>query len=247
MVYTNKAVQISVSSCGMTPRLLAAASLVRRDSPCVDVGTDHGYLAAYIFNTGISSNVIACDINQGPLSAARRRLTELQIEGKVPLFLSNGLQAIDQSLAKDVIICGMGGELILRIILDVGYTREKDRRFILQPMTNISLLRRGLYANGFHIEREIPVFEGRHCYTVMQAQYTGEEVEVTDFFALTGKLLESKLPERYGLLKLLLLREERIYFGLLNATEKNEGEIKLHYSLIEELKAHLSERNEAGE
>lgn len=230
----------STSLSALSPRLYAAASLVRKGSPCVDVGTDHGYLAAYIYKSGISDCVIAADVNKKPLEAAKRTFEEQGIIGKLSLCLSDGLREISPKLANDIIICGMGGELILRILLDAPYTREGDRRFILQPMTNIPILRKGLYLNGFSIEKEVPVLEGRRGYTVIQASYTGEATEIDEFFGLTGKLIESDSPDKEGVLKLLALKEEKILSGLCNAAVHNEAEINLHRNMLEKLREVIS-------
>ena len=54
------------------PRLALCASLVREGSTLCDVGTDHGYLPIWLLKTGKIPKALACDINPGPLEAARR-------------------------------------------------------------------------------------------------------------------------------------------------------------------------------
>ena len=58
-------------SINLTPRLSAAASLVRGGGIIADIGTDHGYLGIWLLQQGIARSVIAADIVPGPLSAAK--------------------------------------------------------------------------------------------------------------------------------------------------------------------------------
>ena len=54
------------------PRLALCAALVRQGGSLCDVGTDHAYLPIWLLKTGKISRALACDINPGPLEAARR-------------------------------------------------------------------------------------------------------------------------------------------------------------------------------
>ena len=182
-------------------RLMAAASQVRPGSPVCDVGTDHGYLAAYLAAEGISKQIIASDKNEKPLSAARRTLEENGLAGKVELFLSDGLSSVPPEKAMDIVIAGMGGELIASLVLDWPYSREPERRFILQPMTRASYLRRRLCENGFAILRELPILEDGHCYTVLLAAWDGIIRRPDPIFQMVGRIPEENTPEAAGYLR----------------------------------------------
>ena len=156
----------------LTGRLSAAAALCRRGVTVCDVGTDHALLACYLAQNG-AKEVIASDVKEGPLSAARRTIAEQGVTN-VTAVLSDGLDRIDY--ADDVVICGMGGELIMKIISGCRFLSE-DTRFILQPMTKADTLRRELYRGGFDIIEERAVREGDRFYTVMLARYTGAAQE----------------------------------------------------------------------
>ena len=138
----------------LTGRLSAAAALCRRGVIVCDVGTDHALLACYLAQNG-AKEVIASDVKDGPLSAARRTIAEQGVTN-VTAVLSDGLDRIDY--ADDVVICGMGGELIMKIISGCRFLSE-DTRFILQPMTKADTLRRELYRGGFDIIEERAVRE----------------------------------------------------------------------------------------
>ncbi len=169
----------------LSGRLGAAAALCRRGVTVCDVGTDHALLACYLAQTGAKS-VIASDVREGPLEAARRTIAQQGVTN-VAAVLSDGLEKIDY--ADDVVICGMGGELILRIIDGCRFL-SADTRFILQPMTKAEVLRRGLYRRGFEITEERTAKEGARLYTVMLVRYTGIASEPDELFCLCGKITD---------------------------------------------------------
>lgn len=168
-------------------RLLTIAGLVRKDAYLCDVGTDHAYLPCYLVMKKITSHCLACDINQKPLNAARMHIAELALTPQIQTLLSDGLREIPPEV-EDIVIAGMGGELIARIILECDFTKNPNKRFILQPMTQAEFLRKALYENGFEISEEKPVIDNVHYYTVMHVAYTGKLAEIDDVFALIGKI-----------------------------------------------------------
>ncbi len=169
----------------LTGRLSAAAALCRRGVTVCDVGTDHALLACYLAQNG-AKQVIASDVREGPLSAARRTIGEQGV-ANVAAVLSDGLERIDY--ADDVVICGMGGELIMKIISGCRFLSE-DTRFILQPMTKADTLRRELYRGGFDIIEERAVREGERFYTVMLVKHTGVTREPDELFCLCGRITD---------------------------------------------------------
>jgi len=168
-------------------RLKTAAALCRSGGVICDVGTDHALLACYLAKNG-AKEVVASDINDGPLESARR-IVEQEGCDNVRVLKSDGLAEIDY--ADDVIICGMGGELIADIITGCRFLTA-NTRFILQPMTKPELLRRRLYADGFEILEERTAYDGKRAYVVMLAAYTGEKRDIDEFFAFSGKVTDPK-------------------------------------------------------
>lgn len=164
-------------------RLAAIAALVRPDRRICDVGTDHALLPCYLCEQGAVS-VTASDINEHPLEAARANIERCGFTNRITLIRSDGLKDIPP--CDDIIIAGMGGELIAGIISGCTFITP-DTRFILQPMTKEPVLRRYLYENGFEIILENGAFSAGKAYTVMLARYTGEKREIGASFAYFGK------------------------------------------------------------
>ena len=55
----------------ISKRLLKCAELVPHCETAADVGTDHGYLAIHLLQTGKCRHVIAADLREKPLATAR--------------------------------------------------------------------------------------------------------------------------------------------------------------------------------
>lgn len=138
---------IKTHTIKLTERLAMAASFVRDNAFVADIGTDHAKLPIYLVQTGKAARCIACDINKMPLERARTNINEYGLDDKIELLLTNGLQGVESYGVTDVIIAGMGGELIQEILKN-SKVKKHGTRFILQPMTKESELRRWLYDNG---------------------------------------------------------------------------------------------------
>lgn len=157
-------------------RQLACAGLCK-GKKAVDVGTDHGHLAAYLITSGICESCIACDVNKKPLSSAAETVRRQGLEDRVKLVLSDGLDEIKPDGITDIVIAGMGGELIADILSRAEWVKTNKVNIVLQPMTKWDYLRKWLYDNGFEVTKEIPCEDGRFVYSVMQAVYIGKKPE----------------------------------------------------------------------
>lgn len=166
-------------------RLSACAMLVSGKGIAVDVGTDHGYLPCYLVSEGVCEKAIAADINEAPLKSAISNIEKMGLGDKVSAVLSDGLESVSDENVTDVIIAGMGGELIAKIISNAKRFYGAD--FILQPMTKPELLRRWLFDNGFEIIAE-KACKDEFYYTVIKAYYTGRNTPYTDLSLYIGKM-----------------------------------------------------------
>ena len=160
----------------MDKRLLTCASLCKGER-IADIGTDHGYLPCYMIKNGMCSSALACDVAPLPLESARQHIREQGLEDKITPLLSDGLENVPPKGITDIVIAGMGGELIADILKKCQWIKIKANpiNLVLQPMTKWDVLRKWLYENGFTVTKEKACEEGRFVYSVMQAVYTGEK------------------------------------------------------------------------
>ena len=185
-------------------RLKMCADMISGKGIVCDVGTDHALLAAYLITNGKCEKVIASDINEGPLESAGKTVEKYGISGKVDLVLSDGLKNVNGEGVSDIVIAGMGGETIVKILSECQFDLN-GIRLILQPMTKAEILRKWLADYGYKIVSENGVSEGEKLYTVITASAMPGCESLTEFEALrgfysdddeVGKIIRQKEAER---------------------------------------------------
>ena len=178
----------------ISKRLLCCASMVQSGSRVADIGTDHGYLGIYLLQSGAARHVIACDLRKDPLENARRNAKLFGVDGEMELRLSDGLEKILPDEVDTVVMAGMGGDLIQKILSQCPWRKREGLQFILQPQSAGNVLRRWLCEDGFEIQREEPVQDGHFLYTVMELRQ-GEPSPLTPGTEYASPaLLASKSP-----------------------------------------------------
>lgn len=161
----------------ISKRLKTIADSVPKGSFVIDIGTDHAYMPIYLIKSGICNNVLAMDVNKGPLKRAQENINEYQVEDKISLKLSDGLKALEETKTEVVTISGMGGKLIEKILLE-GYEKlSKDTRLILSPQSEIEHFRLFLKENDILLENEIMLEEEGKFYIIFNCLYKGNALK----------------------------------------------------------------------
>lgn len=154
----------------LSKRLMSAVRFVRGGF-LADVGTDHAHLPVYLYQLGKIKGAVAADINEGPLARARANIAAYGASEGIQTVLSDGLQKLENHHPDDIVIFGMGGELIIRIIDDAKWVKNPDIRLILQPMTKQEEVRTYLMKNGFFIVDEALSEDDGKIYQTICATY----------------------------------------------------------------------------
>lgn len=210
-------------------RLEYVFSLAEKSRLTVDVGTDHGKLAAALVLSGRAERAIASDVKEGPLSKAEELIAKLGLADKVGLRLADGLTGLDDSGADQAVIAGMGGELIASIIAAAPWVKTAGIHLVLQPMTTAPELRRFLAEEGFRILRQGAALEDGKPYEVITARYDGvkracapEEAEIGGPFEGDGEAVDALLKKKRSALQKRLIGAEK----------KDNGEAEIIRRLI---------------
>lgn len=202
-------------------RLAMCASFVREGHVLADVGTDHGYLPIRLLLDGRIPSAFAVDIRPGPLSTARENARRFGVEDQITFCLCDGLTHVPPETVQDITIAGMGGEMILKILRDSPWACEEGKRLILQPMTMVPKLRRGLADLGMYISAEKAVVAANRVYTVICAEKAQEPVVCTPLWEQMGALPVN-------------CEESRIYAGRVAGGLKARSQGALHEGNREE-------------
>ena len=139
----------------------------------IDVGTDHGYLPVALAKAAYPGRILASDLRAEPLNAARRSAEREGVTDRIEFLLCDGLSLCPPDAVDTIVIAGMGGDTIVKILDDAEFCLDKRYRFILQPMTKPEVLRYWLAYNEFGILSETKVFDAGTLYQILTARFGG--------------------------------------------------------------------------
>ena len=227
----------------LSKRLSSVASMVTAGYCLADVGTDHGYVPIYLYERKIIPHAIAMDVNKGPLERAALHIAESGMKEAIETRLSDGLTALKPGEADSVVVAGMGGPLIIRILSAHPEVTESLKELILQPQSEISEVRIWLYEQGYEIVEEHMVFEDGKYYPMFKAVKNPEAEKLTNLEYKYGKISVLGEPE---VLRAYLVREIANKQTILQklseeTTEKSKGRAVEIKALLAELEEMLSE------
>lgn len=171
-------------------RLQKISSYINKEDRLGDVGCDHGYLAIMALEKGVRF-VQLIDNKEGPLASAKQNLIYFEKDNNIKYSLSSGISRLDESV-DTVAICGMGGELISKIIIDDLIIAKRVNKFILQPNSKVSYLRKVLKDNKFQIIDEDIIEDAGKVYEIIVAKYEGVLIQYTESEIMFGPVLMKK-------------------------------------------------------
>ena len=217
----------------LSERLLHIAGQVSAGHVLADVGCDHGYLPIYLVQKGCMQRAIAMDINEGPLSRAKENIRQYGLDRYIAVRHSDEVLALQQKEADSVVIAGMGGGLVIKILTEGREILSSVGELILQPQSEVERVRHFLYEEGYRIVAEDMVFEDGKFYPMMRVLHGAEQEVFPEIYFQYGKDL---LVKNHTVLANYLKREEQTFLSikkqLMNETKDErhrEMRIKIHF------------------
>ena len=241
----------------LSKRLQYVADFITPGLVLADIGTDHGFIPIYMVLADKTPKAFAMDINEGPLERATEHIEEKGLGDKIETRLSDGLQKLNGNEAEAVLIAGMGGSLVIKILDEGKHALEGVKELVLSPHTEADLVREYLKTTDFVIEKEGMVIDAGKYYVVIKARrreeneqgllYVNENeapegVEEKLYKTLCTKYGRILLEEKNVILKELLTKELGTYNSIYEGLKNNETEAGLkRKSEIQEILEHLNE------
>lgn len=183
----------------LSARLEAVAKMVTKGNRVCDVGCDHGYISIYLVKNNISPYVYAMDVNKGPLERAKDHIQGYGFESRIETILSDGLMTLGDRESDALVCAGMGGKLVIKILTEGMEKVQAMQELILQPQSEIHLVRAFLREQGFYIDREDMVFEDGKYYPMMHVLvHSDKKNEDNPVFDKFGPML---LKEKHPILR----------------------------------------------
>ena len=185
-------------------RLGIIFSLLEKVEVFADIGADHGYVAEAMLKADKCERAIVTDISAKCLKKAEENLSK-NFEGRYISIVTDGLKGVP--FADEVLIAGMGGELISDIISSADFLPEI---FVIQPMKNTDSVRRTLIKSGYKFVNDY-TFKDKKFYDVIKARrgsdsYSEEEIEfgrdnLRDKSAAFREMIEIKRSKLFSALQ----------------------------------------------
>lgn len=226
----------------LSERLELVLSFVEHGESAADVGTDHGHVPVELVRRNIVKKAVAMDVRKGPLSRATENIALAGLSGQIETRLSDGVAKMMPGEADSVVIAGMGGELIIKILENGRHMWDSVSQWVLSPQSEIFKVRRWLLENGFVIRKEDMVLEDGKFYTVMDVRRgEAEAATLTDAGALYGDyLIRAKNPVLLTYLK----EEEAKLLRFIGDLSAKAGDSERAAERLSELKLQLKENQE---
>lgn len=214
-------------------RLKAIADMIPECESIADIGCDHGYLPIYLVQTGRVQRALAMDVNPGPLEQARMHIGQNGLQNVIECRLSNGFAALAAEEVQVVTIAGMGGMLIAQLMDEapVGVL-EMLNTFIVQPQTEVDVVRRKLHEKGFKIDNECMIYDRGKRYTICKA-VRGEQAYDDEEYAYGRCLYQNRDAEFKNYLE---MRAESLQAWMQKAqSEERRLQLEREWKQISEL------------
>ncbi len=153
----------------LRPRLLAAGTRMEGET-AADVGCDHGRLCVWLLQQGRAARAIGSDVSETSLEKAKALRALCSLQDAFALRVGDGLSVLQSGEADTLFFCGMGGELIARMLAEGEPAARAARRIVMQPMRGTAELRAYLYAHDYEIFDEQIVFDAGRYYQIIAAR-----------------------------------------------------------------------------
>ncbi|HWR40613.1 MAG TPA: class I SAM-dependent methyltransferase, partial [Patescibacteria group bacterium] len=151
----------------LSDRLAAIAAFVPPGTVIADIGTDHAYLPIALKQTGVISRAIAGDIHEGPYLSARMAVEQAGLTDSVQVRKGDGLDVVSPGEVDIVVLAGMGGGTMVKILEGRPAVTRTLSGMVLQPMIGAALLRRWLNRNHWRIQKENLLWEDDILYQII--------------------------------------------------------------------------------
>ena len=217
-------------------RIDLIASLSKDSKMLLDIGCDHAFCVINAVKKYNVSYAIASDINDGPLENAKNNIALNNLNDKIDVIKSDGLDNINIKF-DTLIISGMGG-LLIKSILEKGINKLNGAKLIIEANSDSYEVRKYLTSNNYIITDEYAIIDSNKYYEIIvfekgEYSYPGfslrygpillkkKEAVFIDHYKKELEKLEKYLPD----IKDTILKDEKLvlrndYLKIINGDNK---------------------------
>ena len=198
-------------------RLNSIVGFISNGAAVIDVGTDHGYLPIYLAQAGLVKHIMASDISKNSLDTARRNASKFNVYDKIEFIEAPGLKGIYEEDVDTIVIAGLGGETIVKILADAPWIKRCKTKLILQPQTKIEDLCGFLRTTGYALKDADVVLDNAKYYVIISAQTGDTFSDLSPEIELYSILAKKKAPLFSSFLDTLILKNQSAVMSLKSA------------------------------
>lgn len=185
----------------LSKRLEAVAERVPQGAQVADIGCDHAYLPIALIERGQVPAAIGCDINKGPLEAARKNAARAGISSEQARAQAGGWPDSARAWRGQRGDAGWhGAGLMAEILSAAPEVVAALARIIVSPNVAPWILRRWAMDHGFAVVEETVVLENDHYYEVFALEPAAAPVvysETALYFGVTLRTRSDALATAY--------------------------------------------------
>lgn len=168
-----------------------------------DVGCDHGQVSLGLAARPDIDGVLGVDVSAPSLQKLRDALerSDAPWRSKLMTQVADGLKDLTCERIDGIVIAGMGGDLIIRILSAAPERLSQAGQLVLSPHTAQDEVRRFVRANGFYIMDSELIREDGHYYELMDARPGAADLTAASAYEALAMRLEARFgrwAELYG-------------------------------------------------
>jgi tRNA (adenine22-N1)-methyltransferase len=193
---------VSSAPSPLSPRLAALAEAVRPGSRVADIGSDHGQLPLWLAASGRAAFCLATERTEEILARVARPDPGEPWADRLAYRAGDGLEPIAPADRIDtVVVAGLGGRTILRMLARGLPRRPEIERLVLQPRAEPASARSFLHRHGWALVAERLTEDGGRLHLTIAAEpgvdpaYEDDALSAEDLYAAGPLLVRSGRPE----------------------------------------------------
>lgn len=217
----------------LSVRLSYIASFINSNMVIADIGSDHGFLPYYLLENKIIYKAYACDNKKGPFNNLKNTFKDC-FKDQIELSLSDGLTNLP-SYVNTIIMTGMGGDLIVKLLNRDKKYLSNIKYLILSPHSHIDNVRGFMMKIGYKLIDEGIVFDDKY-YHILKYEIGNEYLSEKELYF--GPIL---LKNKNELFKMFYNQKLNELLFLVNNKQLDENKKKNVLSEINLIKEEINE------
>lgn len=160
-------------------RLIFISSFIDSNMIIADIGSDHGLLPYYLLENKKVDKIYACDNKKGPFENLKKTFDN-KYKNQIEIKLADGLSNLP-SYVNTVVMTGMGGDLIIKLLNRDKKYLKNIKYLILSPHSNIKLVREFMMGLGYKIIDEGIIFDDKF-YHILKYEVGNESLSASELY-----------------------------------------------------------------